>query len=87
MKLDDDDELAKFHAKYWGMSMDKEEKEWRAKQPEVLTNDEDNDIISGCYFLDFSDEASREIFGINGIWIRVSTLAMGKINMLMNLAG
>ena len=80
-KLDDDDQLTLFHAKFWGKSMAIEEQEWRSVQsgdparardedqdgddPMGDDVDEDDDIIPGCYLLDL---------GINDtvpkIWIR-----------------
>ncbi len=58
--------------------MAEEESAWRAKQEPKISTDEDNDIIPGCYFLDFCAEGLGKILGTDGVWIRVSIFLMGK---------
>src|SRR6202042_1636592 len=39
----DDEPLALFHARFWGKSMEDEEKEWRKAQPQIEGQPEDED--------------------------------------------
>jgi hypothetical protein len=62
--LRSDDLFSLLHAKFWGTSMEEEERQWRASQPTAgddedgrnnNTEEEDDDnIIPGCYLLDLT---------------------------------
>src|SRR5258708_24161663 len=63
--------LTLFHEKFWGKSMDGEESRWRESQiggdqDQDEIADMDDDVISGCYFLDIGIPD----IGISRLWIR-----------------
>ena len=91
-RLCDDKLLGKLHAKCWGKSMAEEEEAWRAEQQSTSgpgdnnqseDESEDDDIISGCYVLDFDTG-----YSIRRLWVRVSVFTLGEISMAFaNLIG
>ena len=59
-KLDDDHPLAQFHSKFWGKSLETEEKQWRDAQGDS------SDTEPGCYALEIGIPGIR----VDKIWIR-----------------
>jgi hypothetical protein len=64
--LESFDPLSRLHAKFWGTSMEEEERQWRASQATAGDNftgnstEEDDDILPGCYLLDITLESPGE---------------------------
>jgi hypothetical protein len=75
-KLSDSHSLAQLHAMFWGTSMAEEEEVWRGQQQSTCDEDEEEDIIAGCYALKINNIA----IWIPSIWVRVSAFIMGEIN-------
>jgi hypothetical protein len=83
-RVADHNPLAQLHSRFWGTSMQEEEEAWRANNRKPNENvgngidesedDEDDDIIPGCYVLDINNDA----ICIKRIWVRVSVFLLGK---------
>ena len=75
--ISNDDPLAKFHTKFWGVANTAGEQEYDNDMEIDGSAAEDNDIIPGCHVLDISIRGAEEKIWVRADYIRIFEFAEG----------
>jgi len=64
-KLDDEGDLSVLHAKFWGVSIDQDERAWVEAHGQLMEND-GSEVVQGCFALDLH---IRRLM-VSKLWVR-----------------
>ena len=66
LKLDDEERLSVFHAKYWGVNIDQDAPKWIGAQGQQLMAVDRSEVVEGCFTLDLDNN----YFAASKLWVR-----------------
>ena len=55
LRLDDEDRLSVFHAKYWGVNIDQDESKWIGAHGQLMDVD-GSEVVRGCFALGLDND-------------------------------
>ena len=64
-KLDDNGDLSVLHAKFWGVSIDQDERAWVEAHGQLMEND-GSEVVQGCFILDLHIRTLM----VSKLWVR-----------------
>ena len=71
LRLDDEDRLSVFHAKYWGVNIDQDESKWIGAHGQLMDVD-GSEVVRGCFVLGLDND----YFMASKLWVRKDYLRM-----------